>query len=541
MTPVIDLAIRSSVILAFGLVLTACFTGRSAALRHRVLATSLFASALVLPFNLTLPAWTVTFHAPAQTASVDDISAVTTTQTSDSVTRVPATAGVPRSMAPESRQPDLSTVVVLVWMAGLVATASTLGLGLWRVRRVTERAVRVSDDRWLSTLATLARRYGLAREVVIVRSESPDLLATWGFLHPHVLVPGTALDWSADRVHVVLCHELAHVRRHDWVVQVGAEIIRAILWFNPLVWIVCTRLRRESEQACDDEVLDSGVVGRDYATHLLELARQCRRTGASWAAVLPMARPSTLERRIVAMLNPRLDRRIPSGRVLAALAAVLLGITVPIASLRARQVGPTPLSGTVYDVSAAVLPGVQVKLVDANQVELAATTTATGRFELPPVGPGQYTLDVSLAGFRPLRQPIELRDTRDWNRAITLQVSSLQETIRVVASRQTTGPAEPPAPVRVGGNLRPPRKIKDVRPIFPASMVDAGLTGVVPLEAVIGRDGTVSAVRVLSAQVHPDFAIAATDAVRQWHFTPTLLNGDAVEVVITVNVTFSLN
>jgi protein TonB len=92
----------------------------------------------------------------------------------------------------------------------------------------------------------------------------------------------------------------------------------------------------------------------------------------------------------------------------------------------------------------------------------------------------------------------------------------------------------------VGGNIRAPRKVKDVRPIYPAAMREAGLTGLVPVEAVIGRDGTVSSVRVLSAQVHPDFAIAAADAVRQWLFTPTLLNGEPVDVVMTVSVQFDL-
>ena len=72
-------------------------------------------------------------------------------------------------------------------------------------------------------------------------------------------------------------------------------------------------------------------------------------------------------------------------------------------------------------------------------------------------------------------------------------------------------------------------------------MRDAGLTGDVPIEAIIGRDGTVSSVRVLSAQVHPDFAIAAVDAVRQWRFSPTLLNGVPVEVAIKVSVRFDLN
>jgi TonB family protein len=358
---------------------------------------------------------------------------------------------------------------------------------------------------------------------------------------PCVLLPHHSRDWTADRLHVVLCHELAHIRRHDWIVQMGAEILRVLLWLNPLVWIVCTRLRRESEQACDDEVLAIGVGGGDYARHLLDLVKQCRPRGVRWTPVLPMAQPSTLERRIIAMLNPRLDRHAPSWRVLGAVCALLLLVTVPIASLRARQAGPAVFSGTIYDPTGGVLPGVAVTLVDTNRNEASATTNARGRFEFPLVNPGKYTLDVSQPGFGSLRQDVELREARDWDRNVTLQVGQLRETITVTTpSLGAARPAESSAPVRVGGNIRAPIKIKDVRPTYPASMAEAGLAGVVPLEAVIGRDGGVSVVRVLSAQVHPDLALAAADAVRQWRFRPTLLNGQEVEVIMSVSVTFDL-
>ena len=96
-------------------------------------------------------------------------------------------------------------------------------------------------------------------------------------------------------------------------------------------------------------------------------------------------------------------------------------------------------------------------------------------------------------------------------------------------------------PVRVGGNIRPPRKVEDVNPIYPAVMREANLEGLVPLEAIIAADGTVASVRVLSAQVHSEFARAAEDAVGQWRFTPTLLNGAPVEVRMAVSVRFSLS
>jgi TonB family protein len=230
---------------------------------------------------------------------------------------------------------------------------------------------------------------------------------------------------------------------------------------------------------------------------------------------------------------------------MAILALGLLLLTLPVAVLRARQAGPAPLSGTIYDVSGGVLPGVQVTLVDANHVASGAISDASGRFAFPLVSPGTYRLDVALPGFRSLRQEFELRDVRDWNRAVTLQVGDLRESITIRGSRLTAPGQQAvarggPQPVRVGGNVRAPQKVLDVRPIYPETMREAGLTGIVPIEAIIGRDGTVSWVRVLSAQVHPDFAVAAVDAVRQWRFTPTLLNGVPVEVVMTVTIRFDL-
>src|SRR5690606_29197427 len=102
--------------------------------------------------------------------------------------------------------------------------------------------------------------------------------------------------------------------------------------------------------------------------HLIELARECRRSGPRWAPALPMAHVSTLERRIAAMLNPQLDRRAPSRRAMAALVATVLAVTLPVAALRARQDAPAAFTGTVYDVSGGALPGVELSLSDPTGV-----------------------------------------------------------------------------------------------------------------------------------------------------------------------------
>jgi periplasmic protein TonB len=112
----------------------------------------------------------------------------------------------------------------------------------------------------------------------------------------------------------------------------------------------------------------------------------------------------------------------------------------------------------------------------------------------------------------------------------------------IVAGTDLILPAPEPAPaqpVRVGGAIRPPQKIRDVAPRYPSMAQASRVEGVVILEATIGEDGGVRDVRVLRGK--PLLDVAAAEAVRQWRFTPTLLNGQAVPVVMTVTVSFTLN
>ena len=97
---------------------------------------------------------------------------------------------------------------------------------------------------------------------------------------------------------------------------------------------------------------------------------------------------------------------------------------------------------------------------------------------------------------------------------------------------------EKAAAVRVGGKIKPPTKIKDVQPVYPAVAKTARVAGVVIVEATIGANGKVIAAKVLRSV--PMLDQAALDAVRQWEFTPTLLNGAPVPVVMTVTVNFKL-
>ena len=245
------------------------------------------------------------------------------------------------------------------------------------------------------------------------------------------------------------------------------------------------------------------------------------------------------------MLDPALDRRPVNRKGALAMGVLLLALLVPLATLRlAAQDPPGSFTVQVFDPSGAVLPGVAIELEDARKATRTTTTEGSGLAVFADVAPGEYTVGATLPGFRTLRAPITVEGARDRLRSITLQVAELTETVTVRERRPPPGSAPAAGavvePLRIGGNIKVPRKLTHTAPRYPASMRDAGLEGIVPIEALIGRDGTVTSVRILSADVHPEFARSAADAVSQWVFSPTLLNGEAVEVRMAVSVRFSL-
>jgi TonB family protein len=542
MSPLADAVLRLSIVLAIGLALRAALHRRSPALRHAVLVAAI----VVAPIVAVIGSTTAGLPMPATIAS----GPLATTLSTGFAARPPAGAAAVmvaetgtdvQSITPTG--PAWVTLIAPTWAAGAVASLAWLLLAGLRMRRVGRDSVEVVEPRWRGALERVRTEAGLTRPVSLLVAPRGLLLATWGWRRPRILIPECALGWSADRIRTVLAHEVAHIVRRDWLIQLSAETLRALVWWNPLAWLTCRALRHDSELACDDAVLQTGIGPTAYAEDLLQIARIV--APANWpVAAMRMARVSTLERRIVTMLKPGLDRRPPTRRALWGVALGLALLTLPVAVLRAAQAGRQPLDGVVYDATGAVLPGVAVVL-DSGPTQRTTTTDPAGKFRFDGVDPGAHALQVELPGFRALRQPFQLRKEGDWMRAVTLQIGDLRESVSVSAARPATltpiDQAEAgPKPVRVGGNIRVPRKVTDVHPTYPKRMLDAGLEGTVEVEAVIGVDGRVIRARPATGQAHPDFAAAAVEAVRQWRFEPTLLNGAPVEVAMGVHIDFSL-
>ena len=175
------------------------------------------------------------------------------------------------------------------------------------------------------------------RNIRFLESELIHVPATVGFLRPVVLLPASWRQWSETKLQAVLAHELAHVRRADWLVITLAELNRAIYWFHPLAWFLRRRLSELAELNCDDAVLEAEGDRTQYACYLLEVAASLTAAGSGYRPPLSgvaMARKPNVETRIDAIL----DASRPLARRLGTLSAITLLLTGSTAILLAAAI-----------------------------------------------------------------------------------------------------------------------------------------------------------------------------------------------------------
>jgi ankyrin repeat protein/beta-lactamase regulating signal transducer with metallopeptidase domain len=226
--------------------------------------------------------------------------------------------------------PSWPQIVRLGWVGGTVILFLSLAAALWRLRRIRRDGLPWPELRELTQ--SLATECGIQRSIEVLLHE--DILAplTCGVWRPAIILPTEARNWSDAHLRRALIHELEHVRRCDWPIQLVARATCACYWFHPLVWVACRRLGLEAERACDDAVVQNSECA-DYAEQLVLLARQMSNAHARPA--LGMANRSDLSTRITAILDGSQRR----GRVGLAAAAIAMGaatiLVLTIAPVRA--------------------------------------------------------------------------------------------------------------------------------------------------------------------------------------------------------------
>ena len=229
-----------------------------------------------------------------------------------------------------------STVVAAWAIVALVLLVETARLRL-RLRALAGGAWRVHDPACWRAAARIGAALGLRRPVLLLATLRTRVPLTWGTRSPIVLLPADAHRWPEERREAVLVHELAHVARGDALGHNVARLAAALYWGNPLVWLALRMMRSERERACDDLVLATGTRASSYATDLLEIARAMNGGTYQAAAALAMARPSELEGRLVAILDPGVPRGPATRRARIGAGLLALAVAVPLAALRPAE------------------------------------------------------------------------------------------------------------------------------------------------------------------------------------------------------------
>ena len=500
----------------------------AAATRHFVW-TAALAAALLLPAAMFGPAAPALKPQAASSAVVVTVHAV-----------APARAATP----PRPSRAPLEWPLYL-WLAGCALVAARFLLGAARACWMTGCSAELPAVR--EQTGELSRSLGIRRSVRVLASDIVPVPMTWGLLRPVVLLPADAITWPPARRRAVLLHELVHVRRRDLLAQAIGQAACCLYWFHPLAWLAAARLRREREAACDDAVLLRGIPAHEYAGHLMELARSFAAARRAWSDAPAMAEAGGLEARVRAVLDRRRVRGPLSRRAAAVVLAGTLLCFLPLTMRTAKaQAGNGALSGAVQDPSGSFVPNCEVVAhnLDGRNEEVTHANAA-GQFRFDSIPAGSYSVQFLAPGFRTLTRQVTVTAGGEARTNGMLELGNISQEITVTGTRPANGTPQvsngTPQRIRVGGNVQASRLVSQVRPVYPFDAQEEGVQGTVRIRAIVSKTGSLLSATVLNTDIDARLSKAALDAVNQWKYEPTLLNGHPVEVITDIYVTFELN
>ena len=411
-----------------------------------------------------------------------------------------------------------------VIVAGAALRLAWLALGLVVLSRLRRRAAPL----WPRTRALDEAVEATGTDADFLVSARALRPMTFGFVRPVVLVPSDFTRFPHEQQRAIACHELVHVRRFDWLRAAGDEVIRSLAWFHPAAWWLTSQIHLSREQLVDEQVVRRLGGRRQYLEALLQLASTDRRGGLLPASLF-LGRAHLPQRvallvKEVRMSRPRLVLSFVTMAFVLALCGAAVVAAFPLHSaaeavLDAGAQPPAQGPRRIHDVRPALPAGAGAE--GAMPWFLELTLDERG-----------HVAGVRLlaGGSNPLGDAV-VAAVRQWRYTPPPRAPhTLLVGFNLAAGRQD--PSQPP--VLVGGDVRPPVKILDVRPVYPNDALDAGVEGVVVLEARIDAEGAVSEAQVIRSV--PPLDRAALDAVLRWRY---IAAGFPVQMTMTINFTLS--
>lgn len=264
----------------------------------------------------------------------------------------------------------------LIWFFGVVFMSVRLARSWNHLRYITRQGTAPAPDRWQAVVSDLTERMRIRQSVRLLSSTLSQVPAAFGWLRPVILVPVSALSsLTVQQMESILAHELAHIRRHDYLINLLQSAVEILLFYHPAVWWVSRRMRIERENCCDDIAVEVCGDVKAYARALVGLEELRRAPSLAVAA----NGGSLLVRMRRLLQNPSSESdRSPAGAMLGVLTVLFMSFIALAANAQQPAVASMPpvekLSAAIS--SAAASGGVtkeEIRQITGEALRVAAT------------------------------------------------------------------------------------------------------------------------------------------------------------------------
>jgi beta-lactamase regulating signal transducer with metallopeptidase domain len=459
-----------------------------------------------------------------------------------------------RALDPDTMLVFVQGWIVPVWLAGVVIASLRLVRATNYVRAVRRNGVPATAD-VAATVAGLATGAGVVRRIDLIVTTMVESPATVGWLRPVILLPPALVaGLSRAQLEAILAHEIAHIRRNDFLVNVAQMVAETLLFYHPAVWWASRQLRVERELCCDDFAVQTSGDPREYANALAAVARH-RLTGAT----LSVAGPS-LPGRVRRLLLGSDDSARPGvGSVAAAL--LVLGVAVGTATWVQAQTRLAAQTGNLVTLSLRVFdplgrPAANVPLVfeqgafQEGDLFGHGFTDRGGRYTVA-LPAGTYSFSALIDFFPPTA--ITLKSGRV-ERDVQMHLEPMSGAFTVCID---CGDGITPLSPSVAQDFQRDRDdyatvlTRTAEPVggwdqfrldVPASLRqrDRSVLGNVTVAGRAGIDGRLTNLRVVSS-AHPALSDAALAALAAQRWVPARVGLTAVEVDVLIELDYVRN
>lgn len=379
--------LKASFLLVLGYIFYQALKKRAAAIRFWVLNLTFFALLLLPISHFLTPGWNWALL-PSKTIPISTTEKYLFEKVQPNfkadqspVLIRPVPNGIKYFDGEQSKHPVTSSVASLLQFKNWIylhwaLTIWLLVSGFWGCKLLFEQGL-LSYLLWKNQSAPgpeiarifdkIKETYGLPQKTRLLFSSDFTIPFTYGFSRPTIVLPLQARHWDALQLEMVLLHELAHIRRKDFLINLLVQCCRALYWWHPLIWHLAKSIRIECEKACDEWVVGQNIDPFDYAQQLLNTTRKVKQF--RFSTPLAMAETNELRQRIEAILSPIREQIVKVRYFKKWSLAIFLLVIVPVACIQLVPEKEGPLYQNLSKISLDQIEALEKLLWEAGTAE----------------------------------------------------------------------------------------------------------------------------------------------------------------------------